>query len=141
MNGMIWALAAPALALTASVMGMVLSAARDAQRLAVCLLLVLSGLAAVGAGLAGLMTAPTVATLPIGLPWLPMHIHLDALAGFFLLVIGLLVSVVSLYSVGYMRQLAGQRSVTPLYIFLPLFITGMQGVVLADDAYSFMIFW
>ena len=141
MNGMIWALTAPALALTASFLGVVLSKARDAQRLIVCLLLMLSGLAAVGAGLAGLMTAPTVTTLPIGLPWLPMHIHLDALAGFFLLVIGLLVSVVSLYSVGYMRQLAGQRSVTPLYIFLPLFITGMQGVVLADDAYSFMIFW
>ena len=45
------------------------------------------------------------------------------------------------YSEGYMRQLASRHSLTTLYIFMPLFITGMLGVVIADDAYSFMIFW
>ena len=141
MNGMFWALAAPSLALTASVAAVSLMGRHDTQRQAVCLLLALSGLAAVVAGITGLLVSPAGATLPIGLPWLPMHVRLDALAGFFLLVIGLLVSAVSLYSVGYMRQLAGQHNLTPLYIFMPLFVAGMQGVVIADDAYSFMIFW
>jgi len=141
MNGMFWALAAPALALTASVTGMLLFGLRDFQRQGVCLLLTMSGLSAVVAGITGLLAPQAVATLPIGLPWLPMHIRLDALAGFFLLVIGLLVSAVSLYSVGYMRQLADRHNLTTLYIFMPLFVTGMLGVVIADDAYSFMISW
>jgi len=141
MSGMFWALAAPLLALAASVAGIVLYSSRDIQRQAVCLLLTLSGLSAVIAGMTGLLASPIAATLPIGLPWLPMHIRLDALAGFFLLVIGLLVSAVSVYSVGYMRQLADRHNLTTLHIFMPLFVTGMLGVVIADDAYGFMIFW
>ena len=141
MSGLFWVLAAPSLALTAAIGGITLFGSRDIQRQAVSLLLVLSGLSAVIAGLAGLLAPPVTATLPIGLPWLPMHIRLDALAGFFLLVIGLLVIAVSLYSVGYLRQLASRKNLTTLHIFLPLFITGMLGVVIADDAYSFMIFW
>jgi hydrogenase-4 component B len=141
MNGMFWALTAPLLALAASFVAIPLTNSRNNQRRAVCVLLSLSALAAVAAGLAGLLSPPSEARLPIGLPWLPMHFRLDTLAGFFLLVLGLLLGAVALYSVGYLRQLAGQRSLTPLYIFLPLFITGMQGVMLADDAYTFMIFW
>jgi len=138
---MFWALSAPSLALAAFVSGISLFGSHDIQRRVVCLLLVLSGMSAVIAGLAGLLASPITATLPIGLPWLPMHIRLDGLAGFFLLVIGLLVSAVSLYSMGYMRQLAARFNVTTLYVFMPLFVTGMLGVVIADDAYSFMIFW
>ena len=141
MNGMFWALTAPLVALAASVAGFALSGASGHQRRAVCALLLLSALSALGAGLMGLLSPPGEATLPIGLPWLPMHVRLDALAGFFLLVIGLLLGAVALYSVGYLRQLADQRKLTPLYVFLPLFVTGMQGVALADDAYTFMVFW
>ena len=141
MNGMGWALAAPLSALAASAISIPLATSADNQRRAVCALLLLSALTAVGGGMAGIFFPPGKAILPIGLPWLPMHVRLDALAGFFLLVIGLLLGAVALYSVGYLRQLADQRNLTPLYIFLPLFVTGMQGVVLADDAYTFMIFW
>jgi hydrogenase-4 component B len=141
MNGMAWALAAPLSALVAPVVAIPLGRSADIQRRAVCALLLLSALAAVSGGTAGMLSSPSQATLPIGLPWLPMHVRLDALAGFFLLVIGLLLGAVSLYSVGYLRQLADQRRAMPLYIFLPLFVTGMQGVVLADDAYTFMVFW
>ncbi len=139
MNSLTWALAAPSSALAASLVAVLLRG-RYRHR-AVCTLLALSALAALSAGMAGLLSPISEMTLPIGLPWLPMHIRLDALAGFFLLVIGLLLGAVALYSVGYLRQLAEQRSLTPLYIFLSLFVAGMQGVTLADDAYTFMIFW
>jgi formate hydrogenlyase subunit 3/multisubunit Na+/H+ antiporter MnhD subunit len=43
------------------------------------------------------------ATLPIGLPDLPMHLRLDALSAFFLLLIGIAVAGVSIYSAGYFR--------------------------------------
>ena len=141
MNGMFWALAAPLAALVAAAVAILLSRSADLQRRTVCGLLFLSALAAMTGGMEGMLFSPGKATLPIGLPWLPMHMRLDALAGFFLLVIGLLLSAVALYSLGYLRQLADRRKLTTLYIFLPLFITGMQGVALADDAYTFMIFW
>jgi hydrogenase-4 component B len=141
MSGMFWALAAPSLALAACIGGIPLLGSCDTRRRVVCVLLTLAGLSAVIAGLTGLFAPPSTTTLPVGLPWLPMHVRLDALAGFFLLVIGLLVSTVSLYSIGYMRQMASRHNIATLYIFMPLFITGMLGVVIADDAYSFMIFW
>jgi len=141
MSGMSWALAALSAALTAFLAGILLSATPKHQRRLVCALLLLSALAALAAGLAGLLSAPGEVRLPIGLPWLAMHFRLDALGGFFLLVLGLLLGATTLYSVGYLRQLGSQRNLTPLYIFLPLFVIGMQGVMLADDAYTFMVFW
>jgi hydrogenase-4 component B len=83
----------------------------------------------------------STATLPIGLPGLPFHIRLDALAGFFLVVVGLLSFFVSIYSIGYVKGYAGHRSVTSLVVFYCLFIAGMLMVVLADDAFCFLVAW
>src|SRR3989338_11514777 len=80
-------------------------------------------------------------TLSIGLPDLPFHLRLDPLSGFFLVVIGLLSSFVSIYSTGYCKGYVGKRSVTHLIIFYCLFIAGMFLVVLSDDAFVFLISW
>ncbi|MCC6610066.1 MAG: hydrogenase 4 subunit B [Burkholderiales bacterium] len=104
-----------------------------------------AGLAAVAAGgwaLLGNVTA--VATLPLGLPWLAWHVRLDPLAGFFLLLIGVLVVAASLYAPAYQRGLEHGRSVgtlAPLRIATAVFVAGMYLVALADDAYAFMIAW
>src|SRR3972149_4176816 len=79
--------------------------------------------------------------IPIGLPALPFHLRLDPLSGFFLTVIGLLGFFVSIYSIGYVEGFLGKRSVTPLVIFYSLFMAGMFMVVLADDAFFFLISW
>lgn len=79
--------------------------------------------------------------LPIGLPNLPFHLRLDPLSGFFLTVIGLLGFFVSIYSIGYVKDFLGKRSVTPLVIFYSLFMAGMFLVVLADDAFFFLVSW
>ncbi|PIQ98224.1 MAG: hydrogenase 4 subunit B, partial [Nitrospinae bacterium CG11_big_fil_rev_8_21_14_0_20_56_8] len=141
MTGRLLLLMAPALALSVSLASPLFARTRNIQRHAIGLLLALSGIVSVAAGLDGLLTPPTDVILPLGLPMLPMHLRLDALGGFFLLVIGLLVAPVGIYSVGYLRNLTRESDLTPLGIFLSLFIVGMQGVVLADDAYTFMIFW
>lgn len=141
MNGIVWALAAPLVALIATAAAIFLNRSADLQRRAVCSLLLLSALAAVTGGMEGILLSPDKTILPIGLPWLPMHVRLDALSGFFLLVIGLLLCAVALYSLGYLRHLAKRPKLTTLYVFLPLFVTGMQGVALANDAYAFMISW
>lgn len=80
-------------------------------------------------------------TIPIGLPDLPFHLRLDPLAGFFITVIGLLAFFVSIYSIDYVKGFIGRRSATPLVTFYSLFIAGMLMVVLADDAFFFLISW
>lgn len=77
----------------------------------------------------------------LGLPDLPFHMRLDPLSGFFLTVIGALGTMVSIYSIGYVKGFIGHRSVTSLAVFYSLFLAGMLMVVLADDAFFFLISW
>jgi hydrogenase-4 component B len=136
------ALAAPVLALVASLAALICNRRLPGLlRASTSLLLALAGLCAAVAGFEGLFAEAAQATLPVGLPWLPMHVRLDALGSFFLLLIGALLFTVAIYSVGYLRQLADHYNLTALGVFLPLFVAGMLGVVLADDTYTFMIFW
>ncbi|MCI0735298.1 MAG: hydrogenase 4 subunit B [Beijerinckiaceae bacterium] len=77
-------------------------------------------------------------TLPLGLPWLGAHFRLDALAAFFLLVVNLGGAAASLYGIGYGRHEAEPQRVLP---FFPAFLAGMNLVVLADDAFTFLLSW
>jgi formate hydrogenlyase subunit 3/multisubunit Na+/H+ antiporter MnhD subunit len=81
--------------------------------------------------------APVLA-LPIGLPWLGSHFRLDALAAFFLTVINLGGVLSSLYALGYGRHEHAPHRVLP---FFPAFLAGMNLVILADDAFTFLISW
>ncbi len=77
-------------------------------------------------------------TLPIGLPWLGAHFRLDALAAFFLVVVNLGGAVTSLYGLGYGHHEPAPGRVLP---FFPAFLAGMNLVVLADDAFSYLLCW
>jgi len=109
------------------------------------LLLGVSGLAAVAAGTLTLLTEMRLLdVLPFGLPWLTWHLRLDPLSGFFLAVVGLLVAVIALYAPGYLREFAHGKSkqpLVPLGLFTGLFVFGMMLVLLADDAFVFMVAW
>jgi hydrogenase-4 component B len=108
------------------------------------LLLGVSGLATVVAGAWALLGDLTEAReLPLGLPWLQWHLRLDPLSGFFLLLLGTLVTATAAYAPRYGRAFAREsnRSGAGLGLFTALFIVGMQMVALADDAFTFMIFW
>jgi formate hydrogenlyase subunit 3/multisubunit Na+/H+ antiporter MnhD subunit len=83
------------------------------------------------------VNAPTL-VLPIGLPWLGAHFRLDALSSFFLLVANLGCLLSSLYGLGYGRHEHAPHRVLP---FFPAFIAGMNLVLLADDAFTFLISW
>jgi hydrogenase-4 component B len=100
----------------------------------------LLGLALAGLALAALNGTPEVAVLPIGLPSLPFHLRLDSLSAFFLMVIGATSAGISTFAAGYFRKGEG----TPpglLCLEYHAFLASMVGVVLADDAYSFMVMW
>jgi formate hydrogenlyase subunit 3/multisubunit Na+/H+ antiporter MnhD subunit len=106
------------------------------------LLMMAASFAAVAAGIwtvsSGMVSR---VVLPLGLPDLPFHIRIDQLSGFFLVVIGLLSSFVSIYSLRYLKGYLGLRPVTSLVVFSALFLAGMLLVVLADDAFFFLIAW
>jgi formate hydrogenlyase subunit 3/multisubunit Na+/H+ antiporter MnhD subunit len=76
--------------------------------------------------------------LPIGLPWLGLHLRLDALAAGFLAVIAFGGAASSLYAVGYGRHEDAPGRVLP---FVPAFIAGMSLVILADDVFAFLLAW
>lgn len=106
-------------------------------------LLVVSGAASVAIGLDAVLTGGHWAVeLPLGLPWLRWHLRLDPLAGFFLCLIGVGTLAVSLYAPAYCREFRhSPYSLAVLGLATGLFIAGMQLVVLADDAFAFMIAW
>ena len=73
-----------------------------------------------------------------GLPWTGAHFRIDALAAFFLVVVNLGGAGASLFAIGYGRHEVAPGRVLPFY---PLFLAGMNLVVLADDAFSFLAAW
>ena len=77
-------------------------------------------------------------TLPLGLPWLGAHFRLDLLSAFFLLVINLAGALASLYALGYALDGPAASRILP---FFPAFLAGMNLVLLADDAFSFLLAW
>jgi len=78
--------------------------------------------------------------LPVGLPDLPVHLRLDALASVFLALLGTTAAGVSVFSAGYFR---GGEGMAPGLMGLQyhVFLASMGLVLLADDAYAFMLGW
>jgi hydrogenase-4 component B len=100
---------------------------------ALCLLIAIAALAA-------LFSVPQVAVLPLGLPGLPFHLRVDPLSAFFLFLFGGATAAVSVFASGYFRKGEG----TPpglLCLQYHVFIASMALVILADDAYVFMVMW
>jgi hydrogenase-4 component B len=97
-------------------------------------------IALAGIGFAALAGTPETAILAIGLPDLPFHLRLDALSAFFLVVLGLASAGISVFAGGYFR--AGEGTPPGLMCLqYQMFLVGMAMVLLADDAYAFMVSW
>ena len=76
--------------------------------------------------------------LPLGLPWIGAHFTLDSLSAFFLSLIHLGGAMASCYALGYGRHEHAPQRVLPFY---PAFLAGMSLVVLAADAFTFLLSW
>src|SRR5258705_3195553 len=98
----------------------------------------LASLALLMIAVASLFAPPSTPQLPLGLPWIGAHFRLDALAAFFLAVVNLGGAAASLYAIGYGAHETAPQRVLPFY---PAFLAGMSLVVLADDAFSFLVAW
>ncbi len=96
---------------------------------------------ALGVALDALIAAPDSApslVLPLGIPWIGAHLRLDALSAFFLIVVNLGGAAASLYAIGH-----GEHEPAPMRVlpFFPVFLAGMNLVVVADDAFTFLFSW
>src|SRR5882757_481384 len=87
-----------------------------------------------------LFSGPQATVLPLGLPGLPFHLRLDSLSAYFQVVIGVTSCGTSIFSAGYVRK--GEGTAPGLQCLqYHLFLASMALVVLADDAYAFMVAW
>ena len=78
--------------------------------------------------------------LPLGLPDLPFHLRLDSLSAFFLLLLGVTAAGISIFSAGYFRDSEGSAPGL-LCLQYHTFLAAMALVLIADDAYVFMVAW
>ncbi len=114
----------------------------SAQRLAAGLGAGVGSAAGLVLGLLGLAARdPLTVSLELSLPLLAVAIRLDALAAFFVLTISCVGLATAVFSVGYLRELAGHVSATAPGTLLNIFLLSMTLVVLADHGVFFLIAW
>ncbi|HQW64218.1 MAG TPA: proton-conducting transporter membrane subunit, partial [Pseudomonadota bacterium] len=100
----------------------------------------LAALVLAGLALAAIAQPAATMTLPVGLPDLPVHLRLDALSALFLLLLGVATAGISIFAAGYFRE--GQGTAPGLLCLqYHVFLASMVLVLLADDAYAFMVAW
>ena len=76
--------------------------------------------------------------IPIGLPWLGAHFRIDSLSAFFVMVVNLAAALTAIYAIPYTRHELEAARILPLF---PLFVAAMNLVLIADDAYMFLLSW
>src|SRR6267378_2073504 len=108
--------------------------------------LIYAACSAVCAGLAGVALITLLAPdarlepveIPIGLPLARTFLGLDPLSAAFAVILNLAASIVSGYAIGYGAHAREPQRIVPFY---PAFIAGMNLVLLAQDAFSFLVGW
>jgi formate hydrogenlyase subunit 3/multisubunit Na+/H+ antiporter MnhD subunit len=80
--------------------------------------------------------APATLTLPLGLPWIGSHFRMDALAAFFSRV-----SISAPPRACSRSATGGEEALQRVLPFYPAFLAGLNLVVLADDAFAFLVSW
>jgi len=137
LEGLLWCIAA---LLGTGIGGIVIGRHRAATGLVYAITLCITTIALLISGISLLIpdSPGTALTLPVGLPWLGAHFRLDALSAFFLVVVNLGGVTANLFGLGYGRHEEAPARVLP---FFPAFLAGMNLVVIADDAFTFLFTW
>jgi hydrogenase-4 component B len=99
-----------------------------------------AGAALAGVALAGIMSPPHSYVSSLGLADLPFHFRMDALSAFFLFILGGVAAGVSVFAAGYIRPGEGTAPGVQC-LWYHLFLASMAFVLVADDAYGFMVAW
>jgi hydrogenase-4 component B len=98
------------------------------------------GIALCAVGIISTFSEAQTCIVSLGLPDLQFHLRLDSLSSYFLFVLGIVSTGVSLYSIGYFRK----EEETPLGLICLEYhvcLASMAMILIADDAYVFMVAW
>ncbi|MBI3713568.1 MAG: hydrogenase 4 subunit B [Burkholderiales bacterium] len=99
-----------------------------------------SGIALSAVALASFSAVTQSYALPFGLPQFQFHLRLDHLSAFFLCTLGVISAAISIFSAGYFRK--GEGTPPGVLCFeYHLCLASMLLLLIADDAYAFMIAW
>jgi len=79
--------------------------------------------------------------LAASVPSIAITFYIDGIAAFFILIIGIVATAVSVYSLGYSAAYAGRHSVRSLGFLLNLFVLSMILVTATDNVFAFLVFW
>lgn len=114
----------------------------DAHNLTASAPALVATLAGVVLGLFGLTSSePLTGSLTSTIPLLTVAIRLDPLAAFFVLTISVVGLAASIYAIGYVRHLGSRASVATLGALFNAYLLCMTFVVLADNAFFFLLAW
>jgi hydrogenase-4 component B len=75
------------------------------------------------------------------LPSMSLSFYVDGITAFFMLIIGLVSTSVSIYSLGYAGSYSGKHSIRALGSVLNVFVLSMLLVTATNNAFSFLLFW
>lgn len=124
--------------LFASIVPLVFARLQTCARITSFSLLGTSGIAAAIGGIKALI-APATIIYTVNFANHLWCFKLDPLAGFFLTIVGVVVTSVAIYAPGYLQHQS--KSTTSLTVFTGLFVATMYLVILANDVFSFMFTW
>lgn len=124
--------------LVLAAVAVVLARFRNGSSILYAAVALVSGLAAFSSLLAAARGVPLQAVLPLGLPGVGMRLELDPLSAVFSIIVNVGAALASLYAVGYGRREQHPGRVLPFYC---LFLFGMNLVLVADDAFTFLLSW
>lgn len=138
MNVAVHAGAISAALLTLAAVSLLLSRNPRGVSVFYALIALIAAFGAISAGCVLLHGNFSAAALPVGLPGIGVKLRLDPLAAAFSLIVNLSISITSVYAIGYGRDEKAPLRVLPFYA---LFVLGMNIVLIADDAFSFLLAW
>jgi hydrogenase-4 component B len=93
-------------------------------------------------GILGLSEKTLTATLFRGVfSFTNIELRVNAFSAFFLLIIGVIGLIVTIYAIGYVSEYRGRKSVSLLNAGMLIFIMAMAGVVMAGSIFTFLIAW
>jgi hydrogenase-4 component B len=79
--------------------------------------------------------------LTASIPSIGIALYIDGVSAFFMLIIGLVATAVSIYSLGYSGGSEEKRGVRSVGFLINLFVLSMILVVATNNVFSFLLFW
>ncbi len=111
-------------------------------RRAACAFALLGALLETAASLAALAGGATAEmSLPFGVELFSWTIRITPLAAYFNLALGILATAVSIYSLGYLREMEGRRNLGVLGFFYNILLLSLTLVFSAANAFFFLVAW